>query len=151
MSEGTRTPDRRDHNPGSSGAFGLFSGSVKRLSGRQLRPRPPGLTSVPESVPVPGDVELAVRVLSGESFIRSVDDCTPMTGKAAFSDSDGYARTLDFLAQPYGLNAEDAIETAIEFKVRSRDHTIPLSWRGVPQRLMTCSAAALRARAARAR
>ena len=30
-----------------------------------------------------------------------------MTGKAVFFDSDGHKRTLDFLAQPYGLDAED--------------------------------------------
>lgn len=59
-----------------------------------------------------------------------------MTGKAVFHDSDGYKRTLDFLAQPYGLEAEDVDETAIEIEVRTDDdHTIPL-WVMHPERCL---------------
>jgi len=81
------------------------------------------------------DVELAARLLSGESFIAAIDDFTPMTGKAVFLDSDGHKRTLDFLAQPYGLDAEDVDKTAIEIEVIAGDRTIPL-WVMHPERCL---------------
>ena len=55
---------------------------------------------------------------------------------ARFLDSEGYERTLDFLEQPRGLDAEDVRNTAIEVDISLADgRTIPL-WVMHPERCL---------------
>jgi hypothetical protein len=81
-------------------------------------------------------VVLAARLLGGKLFLPSMDDATPQTGMAKFLDSEGYERTLDFLEQPRGLDAEDVRNTAIEVDISLADgRKIPL-WVMHPERCL---------------
>jgi hypothetical protein len=82
------------------------------------------------------DVQLASELLGGRLYLPKMDDLTPQTGKAIFADSEGYERVLDFLAQPYGLDADDVRDTAIEVDIDLEDgRTIPL-WVMHPERCL---------------
>jgi hypothetical protein len=82
------------------------------------------------------DVELAAKLLGGRLFVPGWDDHTPMTGKTVFMDSEGYERTLDFLAQPYGLEAEDVRQTAIEVDIEMEDGRLIPLWVMHPERCL---------------
>lgn len=82
------------------------------------------------------DVELAARLLGGELYLPGFDNHTPQTGMAVFVDSHGHKRTLDFLAQPHGLEAQDVRDTAIEIDINLPDgRRIPL-WVMNPDRCL---------------
>lgn len=82
------------------------------------------------------DVELAAQLLGGRLYVPRFDDVTPQTGKAVFVDSEGYERTLDFLAEPHGLIAEDVRRTAVPIRIAMEDgREIPL-WVMHPERCL---------------
>ncbi len=81
-------------------------------------------------------VVLAAKLLGAELFLPTIDDTTPQTGVAKFLDSEGYERTLDFLDQPHGLDAEDVRNTAIEVDISlTGERRIPL-WVMHPERCL---------------
>jgi hypothetical protein len=59
-----------------------------------------------------------------------------MVGLVAFLDSDGHERQLDFLPQPYGMQARDVADSAVRILISHLDgHDIPL-WVMHPQRCL---------------
>lgn len=63
----------------------------------------------------------ATELLDGEGRVPRFDELPPMSGVAVFHDSDGWARHLDFLPQPYGLEREQVTAHAIEVTTTDRD------------------------------
>ena len=119
----------------------LIGGQAIALWGAQLAQYLP-----PEEAPVASrdvdfqgtsdDVELAAKLLEGRAYLPGPDDFTPQTGKTVFVDSEGHERTLDFLAQPHGLDAEDVRDSAIEIDLELEDERrIPL-WVMHPERCL---------------
>src|SRR5262249_31366428 len=53
----------------------------------------------------------AAILLEAKVTIPSPVEPSPMTGVVIFTDADGFDRTLDFIAAPRGLDAEDVRET----------------------------------------
>lgn len=119
----------------------LIGGQAVAIWGAQLQAYLP-----PEQTPVASldvdfqgarsAVELAARLLGGRLYVPRFDDVTPQTGKAVFVDSEGYERTLDFLAEPHGLNADDVRETAVPVRIAMEDgREVPL-WVMHPERCL---------------
>lgn len=63
----------------------------------------------------------ATELLDGEGRVPRFDELPPMSGVAVFHDSDGRARHLDFLPQPYGLKREQVVAHAIEVRTTGPD------------------------------
>ncbi len=82
------------------------------------------------------DVQLAADLLGGRARLTRWEDRTTLTGVAIFLDSDGHERRLDFLQSPYGMNAEDVRNTAIEIDlVLPASRQVPV-WVMHPERCM---------------
>jgi hypothetical protein len=82
------------------------------------------------------DVQLAADLLGGRARLTRWEDRTTLTGVAIFLDSDGHERRLDFLQSPYGMNAEDVRNTAIEIDlVLPAGRQVPV-WVMHPERCM---------------
>jgi hypothetical protein len=67
--------------------------------------------------------------------IPDLDHFSPMVGVAVFNDSDGVERKLDFLPQPYGMNADDVANSAIRILISVEQRELPL-WVMHPQRCL---------------
>lgn len=63
----------------------------------------------------------ATELLDGEGRVPRFGEVPPMSGVAVFRDSDGWARHLDFLPQPYGLEREQVVAHAIEVTTTGPD------------------------------
>lgn len=63
----------------------------------------------------------ATELLDGEGRVPRFDELPPMSGVAIFRDSDGWARHLDFLPQPYGLEREKVVAHSIEVTTTGPD------------------------------
>jgi hypothetical protein len=53
------------------------------------------------------------RRLGGQAILATLDDATPNTGVVAFVDDDGVHRSIDFLANPGGLEYGETLETSV--------------------------------------
>ena len=119
----------------------LIGGQAIAVWGAQLADYLPATTNPVTSrdIDFQGDrnaVVHAAKLLGGTFSIPAFDDSTPQTGVACFLDSDGVTRTLDFLAQPHGLDADDVRTTAIEVDIDLPDGpAIPL-WVMHPERCL---------------
>jgi hypothetical protein len=63
--------------------------------------------------------ELCAARLKGSSRVPSMDDSTPNSAVVEFLDDDGVTRALDFLDQPFGLDAKAVHELGQRFAVLS--------------------------------
>lgn len=78
----------------------------------------------------------AGELLDGEVRIATIDDHTPNTGVVFFKDSDGEARTVDFIAAPYGLDSRDVRDSAVLLTVPNPDGSDTPVWLMHPERCM---------------
>jgi hypothetical protein len=62
-------------------------------------------------------VRRAAVLLNGEARIPDMDDHTPNTGVVVFRDTSGDERVIDFIDAPFGLDARDVRETAVEMEL----------------------------------
>lgn len=66
----------------------------------------------------PGAVRECAARLGGRAHVATFDEMgTPNTGTVTFVDDDGFARTIDFLKQPAGLNARETFETSFPAEI----------------------------------
>lgn len=105
----------------------LIGGQAVSLWVAQLEDRLAGTTAeliASKDIDFQGDSDAfkrATELLDGEGRVPRFDELPPMSGVAIFRDSDGWARHLDFLPQPYGLKRDEVIAHAIEITTTGPD------------------------------
>jgi len=62
-------------------------------------------------------VRTSASRLGGRAVAPTMDDVTPSAGIVAFVDERGAERTIDFIDQPYGLDAREVHRTALPIRL----------------------------------
>lgn len=105
----------------------LIGGQAVSLWVAQLEERLGGTTPelvASKDIDFQGDsraFERATELLGGEGRVPRFDELPPMSGVAVFRDSDGWARHLDFLPRPYGLESDQVVAHAVEVSTTTPD------------------------------
>lgn len=84
----------------------------------------------------PSAVLASAELLAGEARIATFDDHGPNSGVTVFSDHAGHRRVIDFLTAPYGLDAQDVEDSAIEVIVDGPDGEPITLWALHPERCL---------------
>ncbi len=105
----------------------LIGGQAVSLWVAQLEDRLAGTTAeliASKDIDFQGDsnaFKRATELLDGEGRVPHFNELPPMSGVAIFRDDDGWARHLDFLPQPYGLERDEVVAHAIEITTTGPD------------------------------